>query len=148
MKAETAFLRSWSETLAVELKETPVTVTALCPGVTDTDFFPRGGAENIRGRQSQNVMAPQDVARLGYDAMMKGKLSIVTGGLNKAFVVSRRILPTSTLARMHPKMDTVVPPEKRRHPRGEKEGAKPKGQGVLEMRRDRLKNFRRKRFGR
>src|SRR5204862_2973901 len=39
--ATKAFVLSWSEALAIELEKQPITVTALCPGATDTDFFPK-----------------------------------------------------------------------------------------------------------
>ena len=63
--ATKAFVLSWSEALAAELDKTAISVTALCPGVTD--FFQKADAENIRGRQSSNVMSPQEVAKLGYN---------------------------------------------------------------------------------
>lgn len=122
--ATKAFVLSWSEALAVELKDTPITVTALCPGVTDTDFFPKADMENVKGRQSSNVMAPQDVAKAGYDALMEGELFIVPGAMNKAMIAARRILPVSQQAKLNETMNTDVPPEKRTHQRGEKENAK------------------------
>src|SRR4051812_24058004 len=75
--ATKAFLLSWSEALAIELEETPISVTALCPGVTDTDFFQKGDAENMKGRQSSNVMAPQEVAKVGYEGLMNEELFVV-----------------------------------------------------------------------
>jgi short-subunit dehydrogenase len=50
--ATKAFVLSWSEALATELDKTAISVPALCPGVTDTDFFEKADAENIRGCQS------------------------------------------------------------------------------------------------
>ena len=70
--ATKAFVLSWSEALAAELNKTAISVTALCPGVTDTDFFEKADAENIQGRQSSNVMSPQEVAKVGYKAMIDG----------------------------------------------------------------------------
>ncbi|MDQ3621850.1 MAG: short-chain dehydrogenase, partial [Verrucomicrobiota bacterium] len=116
-----AFVLSWSEALAIELDDTPISVTALCPGVTDTDFFEKAGAENIRGRQSSNVMSPQDVAKAGYEAMMKEELFVVPGGMNKAMVAARRVLSVGLQAKMNEKMNEEVPPEDRKHHRGEKE---------------------------
>jgi short-subunit dehydrogenase len=122
--ATKAFVLSWSEALAIELDDTPVSVTALCPGVTDTDFFPKGGAENIKGRQSSNVMAPQDVAKEGYEALMKEELFVVPGAANKAMIATRRILPISTQAKMNQKMNSDVPLQDAKRQRGEKEFAK------------------------
>jgi short-subunit dehydrogenase len=66
-------------------------------------------------------MAPQDVAREGYEALMNGELFVVTGAKNKAMVAARRILPVTTQARLNKKQHEEVPPEDRTHYRGEKE---------------------------
>lgn len=121
--ATKAFVLSWSEALAVELDDTPVSVTALCPGVTDTDFFEKGGSENIKARQGSNVMAPQDVAKEGYEALMKEELFVIPGAANKAMIATRRILPVTMQAKMNEKMNSDVPPEKATYERGEKEAA-------------------------
>lgn len=121
--ATKAFVLSWSEALATELDDTPITVTALCPGVTDTDFFPKGGAENIKGRQSSNVMSPQEVAKVGYDGLMDEELFVIPGAANKAMIAARRVMPVSAQAKLNEKMNTDVPPEDRTHQRGEKEAA-------------------------
>jgi len=121
--ATKAFVLSWSEALASELEDTAITVTALCPGATDTDFFEKGGSQNIRARQSANVMAPQDVAKEGYTALMDGEFFVVPGAANKALVAARRILPVSTQAKLNKKQHEEVPPGKREHHRGEKEYA-------------------------
>ena len=119
--ATKAFVLSWSEALAIELDDTPISVTALCPGVTDTDFFAKADAENIRGRQSSNVMAPQDVAKAGYEALMKEELFVIPGGFNKAMIAARRVMSVGLQARMNEKMNQEVPPEDQKHRRGEKE---------------------------
>ncbi|MDB6120671.1 MAG: short-chain dehydrogenase/reductase [Verrucomicrobiaceae bacterium] len=84
-----AFLLSWSEALAHELSDTPVTVTALCPGPTDTDFFPKADMEDVRGFQQASLMAPQDVAKAGYEGLMERQLFVVSGVMNKALVAAR-----------------------------------------------------------
>ena len=75
---------SWSEALATELKDTPVTVTALCPGPVDTDFFAKADMEESFAFQKANLAAPQDVAKDGYEAVMAGERVRVSGVLNKA----------------------------------------------------------------
>jgi short-subunit dehydrogenase len=121
--ATKAFVLSWSEALAVELEETPISVTALCPGATDTDFFEKAGAENIKAVHSSNFMAPQDVAKTGYEALMKEELFVVPGGMNKVNIAARRILPVETQAHMTQKEHSEVPPEERTNRRGVKEAA-------------------------
>ena len=54
---------SLSESLATELKDTGVTMTALCPGPTDTDFFDKADMIDTPAFQRSNLMAPQDVAQ-------------------------------------------------------------------------------------
>jgi short-subunit dehydrogenase len=121
--ATKAFVLSWSEALAAELDKTAISVTALCPGVTDTDFFQKADAENIRGRQSSNVMSPQEVAKVGYKAMIDGELFVVPGGINKAMVAARRIMSVGLQAKLNEKINEDVPSKDRKHHRGEKEEA-------------------------
>ncbi len=118
-----AFLLSWSEALAIELEGTGVTVTALCPGPTDTDFFPKAGMENVRGFQQAKVMAPQDVASAGYRGMMEEKLFVVPGAFNKALVMGRRLLSEEAQARLNQKFYEESPPDKRTRQRGDVEKA-------------------------
>ncbi len=109
--ATKAFVLSFSEAVATELKDTGVTLTALCPGATDTDFFERADAVEATMFQKGNVMAPQDVAIGGYKALMSGDRVYVAGGLNKAMVFSRRLLPESLLAKMTELFYADVKPE-------------------------------------
>jgi short-subunit dehydrogenase len=123
--ATKAFVLSWSEALSVELDKTGVTVTALCPGPTDTDFFPKADMLDTRAFQKASVSAPQDVARAGYDGLMKEELFVVPGGMNKALVAARRILSEGAQARVNQSFYQEVPPEDRKRERGdfEKEAA-------------------------
>jgi short-subunit dehydrogenase len=111
--ATKAFLLSWSEALAIELEGTGVTVTALCPGPTDTDFFPKAGMVDTRVFQKGSVAAPQDVARAGYEGLMKAELFVVPGGMNKALVAARRILSEGAQAKLNMKFYEEVSVEDR-----------------------------------
>ncbi|HEX5176534.1 MAG TPA: SDR family oxidoreductase [Chthoniobacteraceae bacterium] len=121
--ASKAFVLSWSEALAIELEDTGITVTALCPGATDTDFFPKADMMATRAFQGENVMAPQDVAKAGYEAMMKGEMFVVPGGMNKTLVAARRILSEEAQGKMNRKYYENVPPEDRKRDRGDVERA-------------------------
>jgi short-subunit dehydrogenase len=123
--ATKAFVLSWSEAPAAELNKTAISVTALCPGVTDTDFFEKADAENIQGRQSSNVMSPQEVAKVGYKAMIDGELFVVPGGINKAMVAARRIMSVGFQAKLNAKINKDIPSKEREHHRGEKEAVSP-----------------------
>ncbi|HYD82790.1 MAG TPA: SDR family NAD(P)-dependent oxidoreductase, partial [Opitutus sp.] len=104
--ASKAFILSWSEALATELKDgnTGVTLTTLCPGPTDTDFFPKADMVDTKVFQKGSVMGPQEVAEAAYIALMKGERIIVPGGMNKAMVVGGRMMPISAQAKMNEKM--------------------------------------------
>ena len=117
--ATKAFVLSFSEALAIELKDTGVSLTALCPGATDTDFFVRADAVESTMFQKGNVMAPQDVAEGGYKAVMNADHVYVAGGMNKAMVASRRILPESFLAKMTEFFYSDVKPENHMREPGE-----------------------------
>ena len=120
-----AFVLSWSEALAVELKKSGVTVTALCPGPTDTDFFPKADLLDTRAFQKASVSAPQDVAKAGYEGMMKEELFVVPGGMNKALVAARRFLSEGAQAKLNQAFYEEVPVEDQKRERGdfEKEAA-------------------------
>jgi uncharacterized protein len=68
--ASKAFVLSFSQSLCNELKDTGVSVTALQPGPTDTNFFHRAGMDDTKLGQEGNTNDPREVARQGYDALM------------------------------------------------------------------------------
>lgn len=117
--ASKAFILSWSEAIATELEGTGVSVTALCPGPTDTDFFPKGDLEESFAFQKANLMDPEEVAEIGYGACMGGERVVVAGAVNKAMVFSRRFMSEHMQARMNEKMYEDVDSPKRA--RGDKE---------------------------
>jgi short-subunit dehydrogenase len=118
-----AFVLSWSEALAIELKKTGVSVTALCPGPTDTDFFPKADMLDTKAFQKASVSAPQDVAKAGYEALMKEELFVVPGGMNKALVAARRILSEGAQARINQSFYQEVPRDDQKRERGDFENA-------------------------
>ncbi|HSI83310.1 MAG TPA: SDR family oxidoreductase [Candidatus Methylacidiphilales bacterium] len=116
-----AFVLSWSQGLASELKDTSIKVTALCPGATDTDFFTKAGMEDAKGFQGSNVMAPQDVAKAGYEGLMSGETIVVPGVMNKAMVEMRRILTQSTMTEMSKSNYEPTAPDDKNRKRGDVE---------------------------
>jgi len=99
-----AYVYNFTQSLANELKNTNVTITALLPNATDTDFFHKAGAENAR--VTDEVQDPVMVAKDGYEALMAGKPKVVPGGLkNKSYEVLAYVAPQEALASlMHEKM--------------------------------------------
>ena len=97
-----AFLDSFSFALRAELKGTGVTVTCLMPGATETDFFERADMLDTKvGQQKKDD--PADVAKIGFDAMMKGEGDVVSGWQNKLQSAIALVTPSSVLAEQHRK---------------------------------------------
>ena len=98
-----AFLNSFSFALRNELKDTGVTVTCLMPGATETEFFERADMLDTKVGQQQKDDAA-DVAKAGFEAMMRGDGDIVTGWKNKLRSAVANVTPASVLAEQHRKI--------------------------------------------
>lgn len=98
--ASKAFLQSFSFALRNELKETSVTVTALLPGATETEFFDRADLKDTKVGDAKHD-DPAMVAKAGFEALMKGEGDVVAGLKNKLQVAATRVLPETQLAEMH-----------------------------------------------
>ena len=102
--ASKAFDLSFAEGLRYELKDTGVTVTALMPGPTDTDFFERADMTDTKVGQGKKD-DPAEVAKDGYEALMAGKDKVIAGSAkNKMQAASARVMPDPAKAAMHGKM--------------------------------------------
>lgn len=97
-----AFLDSFAFALRAELKDTGVTVTCLMPGATETDFFERADMLDTKVG-TKKKQPPEEVAKAGFDAMMKGAEDVVTGWDNKLRAAISHLLPNSLLAERHRK---------------------------------------------
>ena len=93
--ASKAFVLSLSESLLEELKETGVTVTALCPGVTRTDMYDRAKEQHAMARRAPGLIVSdaQDVAREGYEACVAGRAVVVPGLPDKLLSSAAQIYP-------------------------------------------------------
>jgi hypothetical protein len=89
--ATKAFVLSFSQALAEELEGTGVTVTALCPGSTRTEFFERAKMQNFR--RDSIMMDAGVVARAGYRGLMCGKRVVIPGALNKLTAALVKFVP-------------------------------------------------------
>lgn len=103
--ASKAFVQSFSQSLRHELKDRGVSVTALMPGATDTNFFHRAGMDDTEvGTEGKHENDPADVARQGYDALMKGEDRVFSASMKtKAQGEMARFMPESVKAKMHEK---------------------------------------------
>lgn len=90
--ATKAFVLSFSAALVNELKDTNITVTALLPGATDTDFFHKAHQEDAVVYREKSLADPKDVAKDGYDALMKGESKIISGAKTKMHVFMSDLL--------------------------------------------------------
>jgi short-subunit dehydrogenase len=106
--ASKSFVQSFALALRNELKDTDVSITALMPGPTDTEFFEvadmeEDGKNTAVGTEEKDD--PATVARQGYDALVAGKERVVGGSLmNKVQVAVGGIVPDAAKAAMHRKM--------------------------------------------
>jgi short-subunit dehydrogenase len=95
-----AFLDSFAYAFRHELKDSGVGVTCLMPGATETEFFERADMMDTKVGQ-QDKADPAKVAKDGFDALMKGEGSVVSGWKNKLQAAISHITPDGTLAEMH-----------------------------------------------
>jgi len=96
--ASKAFVLSFSEAIHNEVKEKGVTVTALCPGSTQTGFH-AGVIDNRRELKERKMSSAREVAEFGYRAMMKGKAVAIPGMKNALMAFSVRFFPRSIIAK-------------------------------------------------
>lgn len=98
-QASKAYMLSLSEALHEELRGTGITVTALCPGATETEFAKRANMSDTRLFKGV-TMSAESVARIGIKAAVNGKRRVVAGFFNKLLVLSIRFSPTGMLLRI------------------------------------------------
>ncbi|OUJ75987.1 SDR family NAD(P)-dependent oxidoreductase [Hymenobacter crusticola] len=92
--ASKAFLLTFSRGLRYELRGTPVSVTCLSPGATNTDFPNRAGMNaDLQATANKFGMTPEDVARIGITAMLAGEAEVIPGALNKISATLTSFVP-------------------------------------------------------
>jgi len=98
--ASKAYVQSFSEALAEEAAGTGVTVTALCPGPTVTEFHGRAGIHPNAPSGGAPLMTSREVAEAGYRGASNGQRVVVPGIRNKAVVVVNRLLSRRRMTRI------------------------------------------------
>ena len=91
--ASKAFVVSFSEALREELRGDNVTVTCLCPGPTRTNFEKTANLQKSYMFKKMDTCSAEYVARIGYNALMKGKSLVTSGFSNKVVVFLTRLSP-------------------------------------------------------
>jgi short-subunit dehydrogenase len=102
--ATKAFVLSFSEALNSEIKSKGASVTALCPGPTKTNFDKVAKLSKSVLFTGSSVMNADEVAKIGFNAMMDRKSSVITGTQNKVGALFTRLVPMSTSASIAKKM--------------------------------------------
>lgn len=92
--ATKAFVISFSAALTEELRDNNITVTVLLPGATDTDFFHKARQEETVIYREKELASPEEVAKDGYEALMKGESKVISGARTKMHVMMNDLLGT------------------------------------------------------
>ncbi|MEW7290529.1 SDR family NAD(P)-dependent oxidoreductase [Aquimarina sp. 2304DJ70-9] len=91
--ATKAYVLHFSEAIANELKGQNITVTALCPGATESGFQSVAQMEESKLVKGKKLPSSKTVADYGYKAMMKGKTVAIHGFMNRVLANSVRFMP-------------------------------------------------------
>lgn len=91
--ATKSFVLSFSEALASEIEDAGVTVTALCPGPTQSEFWNRPEMRKSALGRRKSLPSSEEVARHGYRAMQDGKRVMIPGLMNRLTSQSVRFMP-------------------------------------------------------
>lgn len=97
--ASKAYVLSFSEAIAAEMRGTGVTVTTLCPGPTESGFQQRAAMQDSKLVQG-GLMSAQTVAQIGYNGLMKGQHMVIPGFMNQVQAFLPRLFPRDMAARM------------------------------------------------
>jgi len=98
--ASKAYVLSFSEALAVELKDAGVKVCVLCPGPTDTGFEEAAGAKSSKLFENLKVARADKVAEFGFKKLMKGRVVAIPGFSNKLLPFAVRFAPRALVRKL------------------------------------------------
>jgi len=97
-----AFIQSFTEAINNEVKDSGVTITALLPGATDTDFFRKASMLRAKNVVENTLADAKEVAKAGYEALLRGDDKVIAGFQNKIEVAMNTLLPDNIGAeKMH-----------------------------------------------
>ncbi len=97
--ATKAYVLSFGNALNVELAPQGVKTTVLCPGTTRTEFFDVA-AQTKSALVERGAMTSAEVARIGLDALEKGRATVISGAMNTAMALGTRLTPRSLNAQI------------------------------------------------
>nr|WP_262714367.1 SDR family NAD(P)-dependent oxidoreductase [Hymenobacter busanensis] len=93
-----SFVTSFTEAIWEETKDSGVTIPALLPGVTDTDFFRKADMERSKLVAEGSKANPADVAKDSHEALLAGKAKVVSSFMNKVQVAVSNVVPDKLVA--------------------------------------------------
>ncbi len=106
--ATKAFVLSFSEAINNEVSDKGVTVTALCPGATESGFQAAAAMEESALVKGKKLPSSKEVAEYGYKAMMKGKAVAIHGTMNAIMANAVRFLPRNLVVKVTRKVQDRV----------------------------------------
>jgi short-subunit dehydrogenase len=98
--ATKAYVLSFTEAISNELENTGVTVTALCPGATESGFEKASSLEESKLFRDKKLPSSAAVAAYGYKAMMNGKVVAIHGFFNALMITSERLAPRAAIRKI------------------------------------------------
>jgi short-subunit dehydrogenase len=102
--ATKAYVLSFTEAISNEVIDKGITITALCPGATETGFQAAGGLEESKLFKNKKLPTAKEVAQYGYTSMIKGKIVAIHGFMNYIMSNSIRFIPRSLVLKVSRKM--------------------------------------------
>jgi short-subunit dehydrogenase len=96
--ATKAYVLSFTEAIAYEVKDTNITVTALCPGATESGFQAAASMHDSSLFKGKKLPTAEAVAKFGYNTMLKGKTIAIHGFINNLLATSVRFTPRSVVS--------------------------------------------------
>lgn len=98
--ATKSFILSFSRAIRYELKNTPISVSCLCPGPTETGFASRAGLDDFADLAAKFNMSPKKVAEAGLNGLFHKKAEIIPGFTNRISAFGTRLLPKALIEKI------------------------------------------------
>jgi short-subunit dehydrogenase len=98
--ASKAFVRSFTEAVAAEVRDAGVHVSVLCPGLTRTEFQQTSGGSDLRSMPGFVWQSAATVARIGLDGLAAGRIVVIAGRFNRVLVFGNALLPNRVVRRI------------------------------------------------
>ena len=102
--ATKAYVLSFTEAVSNEVSKKGVTITALCPGATETGFQAAGGMDESKLFKNKKLPSAKDVAEYGYNSMIKGRTVAIHGMMNYIMANSVRFIPRAMVLKVSRKV--------------------------------------------